>query len=385
MSSDQSSKPEHQPGQQPDEAVTPEENEQVQADNSPADLAETGEAETGSAQAVQGTATPGAASRGRAGWLITVLAMFVLFAAGIVVLWLEQQQLGQRLQRAEQYGQNLQASLSASDQQQRQAMNANDELQRSLQAIQELVMAQQQAPQLDDRALVLHQAMMLVRMAQAQLQVRRDPGDALLAMQWALEKVQEQGNELAGVREQLANDIRQLQQLPRQNNLALVQQLASLIDSANKLPLRVAAIQHPHNLAEPAPEPEHPEYTGWRSAVQAVWQELKQLVVLRQRDEPIQPLMSAEREQMLRDVLRLRLDGLQVQLMRETGAAQNVARARVLSWLRQWFDEGHADVIAMRDWLNSLPEPSSAMPDLQTSITALSSAIRSTGQTDARP
>jgi len=309
------------------------------------------------------------------GWIIPLLAMFILFAGGGALLWLEQQQLGQRLQQSEQRGQALQSQLDKGQQQQLQALNANSELQRSMQAMQDLAIAQQQAPQKDETTLLLHQALMLVRMAQAQLQVRQNVADAVLALQWAQQRMQAQNDSrIVPVLVQLGRDLQQLNNLPERTNLAQVQQLASLIDAVDKLPLRIAAAQSLEPAAEPEPQPA-PEYTDWRSALQIVWQELKQLVVIRHRDQPIQPLMSAERKQILHDVLRLRLEALQVQLMREAVAAQNVARARALSWLREWFDEGSADVISMRAWLNDMPQTATALPDLQGSVDAITAAM----------
>lgn len=324
---------------------------------------------------------------GRSGWIIPLLAMFLLFAGGGVLLWLEQQQLGQRLQQSEQRSATLQTRLDKSQHQQLQASNANSELQRSIQAMRDLVMAQQQAPQQDETTLLLHQTLMLVRMAQAQLQVRHNVADAVLAMQWAQQRLQASRDvSIAPVLAQLERDIQQLRNLPERNNLALAQQLASLIDAVDKLPLRVAAAQPLESVTVPGPQPQVAAYTDWRSALQIIWQELKQLVVIRHRELPLQPLMSAEREQILHDVLRLRLEALQVQLMREAVAAQNVARARVLSWLREWFDEGNRDVISMRDWLNSMPQTATALPDLQGSAAAVTAAMgQASSQTDPAP
>lgn len=319
---------------------------------------------------------------GRSGWLIPLLAMLVLFSAGGVMLWLEQQQLGQQLQQSVQQSTALQSRLDARlDEgrvQQQQALNANTELQRSIQAMRDLIDAQQQAPRQDEDSLILHEALMLVRMAQAQLQVRHNTADALLALQWAQQRVQTRADSsvVAPVLAQLQLDIQQLRNLPARNNLVLAQQLASLTDAVDRLPLRAAAVKTLEPEAAPEPVPDTPDEQGWRAAAQAIWQEMKQLVVIRHRDQPLQPVMNAERKQILHDVLRLRLEALQVQLMHDAGAAQNVARARALSWLREWFDEGNADVINVRDWLNSLPQPQTVRPDLEGSVSTLSNAIR---------
>ncbi|HED16918.1 MAG TPA: hypothetical protein ENI64_08935 [Gammaproteobacteria bacterium] len=315
---------------------------------------------------------------GRNGWIIPLLAMFILFAGGGVLLWLEQQQLGQQLQQSELRNGDIRARLDKSQQQQRQAINANSELQHSMQTMQDMILAQQQAPQQGETTLLLHQALMLVRMAQAQLQVRHNVADAVRALQWAQQRMQAHNDSrITAVRSQLERDIQQLENLPQHNQLALAQQLASRIDTVDQLPLRIAVVQSLQSAATNDPQPA-PEYTGWRSAIKVIWQELKQLVVIRHREQPIQPIMTVERKQILHDVLRLRLEALQVQLMRDALAAQNVARARALSWLRKWFDEGNADVISLRDWLNSMPQTSTALPDLQDSVTAITSAMEQT-------
>jgi len=312
---------------------------------------------------------------GTSAWIIPLLAMFILFAGGGVLLWLEQQQMGQRLQQSEQLNQDFQKRLDKNQQQQLQAINANSELQRSIQAMQDLALTRQQAPQKDETTLLLHQALMLVRMAQAQLQVRHNVADAVLALQWAQQRMQaHKGSRTAPVVTQLGRDLQQLENLPQRNNLALAQQLASQIKAVDQLPLRMAAVQslQPAAASDPLPAP---EYTDWRSAIQIVWQELKQLVVIRHRDQPIQSIMTAERKQILHDVLRLRLETLQVQLMRDEVAAQNVARSRALGWLREWFDESNAKVTNLRVWLNGIPQTATALPDLQGSVVAITAAM----------
>jgi len=329
--------------------------------------------------------------------IIPLLAMFILFTGAGVLLWLEQQQMGQRLQQSEQRSTDIQSRLDNSQQlQQQQASKANEELQASISTMQELVTAQQQAPRQNETELLLHQSLMLVRMAQAQIQVRHNVADAVLALQWAQQHLQTHNDvRLEPVMAQLERDIQLLQNLPEKNNLALAQQLSSLIVTVDKLPIRSAAVrsldaipaletQAQVPVSSPQPESEN---TTWRTVLQAIRKELENLVVIRRRDLPIQPLMSAERKQILHDVLRLRLEALQVQLMREAIAAQNVARARALSWLREWFDETSAGVVSLRDWLNHMPQTAIVLPDLQGSVTAITAAMGQTSsiQTDRQP
>ncbi len=317
---------------------------------------------------------------GRSGWVIPLLAMFLLFAGGAVLLWLDQQQLGRQLQQSEQRSAAMQTRLDQSLQQQLEASNANSELQNSIKAMRDLLNAQQQAPQQDETVVLLHQTLMLVRMAQAQIQVRRDVTDAILALQWAQRRLQAHNDaRLEPLMMQIDHDLEQLRSIPEHNNLALTQQLSSLIDTVDKLPLRVAAAKSMETVVASEPQMPTPETasdnTDWRSVLQIIRRELEKLVVIRRRDQPLQPLMSVERNQALHDILRLRLETLQVQLMRDEIAAQNVARARALSWLREWFEEADSGVISLRTWLNEIPQTATTLPDLQDSATAVTTAM----------
>ena len=103
---------------------------------------------------------------------------------------------------------------------------------------------------------------------------------------------------------------------------------------------------------------------------------ISQLIRVTQRDQPIEPLLQANEEGIVRHNLRLMLEQAQAAVMREEQAIYSQSLAKAQGWLAQYFQlNPNAEVLQQR--LASLGEQEiiQQLPDINGSLQAIEALI----------
>ncbi len=180
---------------------------------------------------------------------------------------------------------------------------------------------------------LLTEAEYLLKLANHRLLLERDVATAIVALQSADERLREVADPgLLKIRQRIAADINDLRAVDQPDLAGLSFTLSSLAGDISRLPLATPDPQTRQQLDAAAAQSDKVE--SWRELPGALWQDLKSLVVIRQHDEPIQPLLAPEQRFFLTQNLQLQLEQARLALL---GGQTRVYRER-LQQARQWVE-----------------------------------------------
>lgn len=300
-----------------------------------------------------------------------------LVALGISlgVAWLGHQRAEQLSQQVEQLSQLL------GDKVDQTALTQQTQLSQSLKAAQQTLKNQQetQATQLErlTRAVAQNQAPKpadwqlaeaeyLLRLAHQRLVLEADKRGAMTLLENADQRLRQMDlPTVLSIRAALKQDIQTLaaSELPDRVDLNL--QLAALRTQARTLPITPLQT-HQHQDANKV---ETPAESHW---YQSLAHELGQLVVIRQRQNPVQPLLTPQQEALLRQSLTLKLQGAGWAALRGEQSLYQGQLKEAQNLLTQFDTESQA-VKAFRTELTQLLNTPVAgqLPDVSRGLTAL--------------
>ncbi|MDH5446763.1 MAG: uroporphyrinogen-III C-methyltransferase [Gammaproteobacteria bacterium] len=188
---------------------------------------------------------------------------------------------------------------------------------------------------------LLAEAEYLIKLASHRLLLEQDVKTAIVAMEGANARLADVGDpSLLKVRKQINKDIQKLKSVPTIDVAGISLTLSGLIQSVNKLPLQVP---DPDSIRQRIKErtPEKREVTGVKSFLTALWQDLKNLVIIRSHDSPVQHMLTADQQFFLVQNLQLRLEQARLALLQgETGVYQERLK-EMEQWVPQYFDTTH--------------------------------------------
>ena len=217
----------------------------------------------------------------------------------------------------------------------------------------------------------LAEAEYLLILAEQRLTLMQDVETAKAALQAVdnrLAGLQAPG--LDAVRGQVNADLLRLAQVPVIDYSRWIEELGELTAGADTLPLRTKAQPDAKaGAAGAAPQ-------GWRGFLHAVWQELRDTVVITRTASKLAPL-PAERHYLVQNLL-LRLETARLALLRRDTRALHDAAASAADWLRRWFDGGDARVRNALQRLQALAalDPAAPLPDISSSLETLRALSR---------
>jgi uroporphyrin-III C-methyltransferase len=290
-------------------------------------------------------AAPAPAGRPSRVALLALIA--VLLAAGVAALaWLDtrsrigatQEELARRLRDIETDAREARSVA-------RQAQEGLRDTQTKLGQL-ELRLAESQSQQLALEALYqdlsrnrdewqLAEIEQVLAIAQQQLQLAGNVRAALLALELAEARLGRADRpQFAPIRRALARDIERLKSLPALDTAAVSARIDGLVAAVDSLPLafedrgeRGAARQ------EPAPD------GGFLSRLgNEVWNELRQLVVVRRIEGAEPPLLPPTQAYFVRENLRLRLLNARLSLLTRDEAGYRADLRASQAWIQRYFD-----------------------------------------------
>jgi uroporphyrin-3 C-methyltransferase len=314
-----------------------------------------------------------------------LLALAILLAAALsAAFWLDarqrigetQQELARRLRDIETDARDARAAARQAQESQREAL--------AKVALLEARLTESQSQQLALEALYqelsrnrdewqLAEIEQVLAIASQQLQLAGNVRAALLALQLAEARLARADRpQFLPVRRALARDIERLKSLPALDLPGMTMRLDTLVAQVDAMPL--AFDERGERIGAPK-EPAPTEERGfWARLGAEVWGELRQLVVVRQVNNPEPPLLPPSQAYFLRENLRLRLLNARLTLLTRDEAGYREDLRVAQRWIQRYFDPRARQTV---DALNQLKQLSSAtisfeMPTISESLEAVS-------------
>lgn len=286
-------------------------------------------------------------ARGRHRLRLFALALAVL-AAVVAALWLDtrsrigstQEELAKRLRDMEAEGRDARTAA-------RQAQEGLREAQARIGALEAKVhesQAQQSALEVLYQELArnrdewqLAEIEQVLAIAQQQLQLSGNVRAALLALQLAESRLRRPDRpQFLSLRRALARDIERLKSLPVLDLPGMSLRLDGLVAVVDTLPLAYeerAARESAAKAAKPTAAPGVVERLGAE-----LWQELRQLVVVRRIEGEEPPLVPPAQAYFLRENLKLRLLNARLSLLTRNEAGYREDLRAAQGWIQRYFD-----------------------------------------------
>jgi len=328
----------------------------------------------------QGQAPENSRPRRRTTWLL--LCAILLSAALATVFWLDarqridatQQELARRLRDIEADAREARSVARQSEDGQRDARAKLVQLETRL--------AESQSQQLALEALYqelsrnrdewqLAEIEQVLAIASQQLQLAGNVRAALLALQLAEQRLARADRpQFMPIRRALARDIDRLKTLPTLDLAGMSMRIDNLAAQVDTLPL---AFDERAESTPPA-KAAAAERGFWSRLSVEVWNELRQLVVVRQVGNAEPPLLPPSQAYFVRENLRLRLLNARLSLLARDEAGYREDLRMAQSWIQRYFDPRSKQTAAA---LNQLKQLSSTTVSFELpSITESLEAVR---------
>jgi uroporphyrin-3 C-methyltransferase len=245
-----------------------------------------------------------------------------------------------------------------------------DTLQSAVQASHEIVNRGQ-------REWVVAEVEYLIRVASQRLRLMRDYQGAVAALEAADQRLHELADpSLLPVREALADDMRALRDFKRPDVIGIALALDRMISRLEPMPLNVPALdtspqaEQESQTTEEASTEESEERSLSHLMAQA-WETLNQRVTVRHYGESVESLPDRERELLLNQMLRLRLEAARISVMRQDDHDFHQQLAAALEMINQYYrpeaSAGLRTEIESLNTVNLRPE----LPDITLSLKRL--------------
>lgn len=208
----------------------------------------------------------------------------------------------------------------------------------------------------DVNAFPLAEVDYLLRLADTKLRLERNVAAARLALDTAqqrLKAVNERIMDPLGT--MLGEAIASLRGVQLPDVTGLAHKLAELTREVDTLPIKITAVPDIRNRFKPGePTITDPDQSWWGQTTDAVWNQFKDIVVIRRESSTAPPLIAVEEEYFLRQNLRLELDGMRLALLRGDAESYQSAYEQIRDWTEQYFDTQDARVARFLEELQSL-------------------------------
>jgi uroporphyrin-3 C-methyltransferase len=266
--------------------------------------------------------------------------------------------------------------LQAQSQQEQQNI---DELQSRLTKSIQQVTANQQTNRKD---WLLAEVEYLLRLANQRVLMEQTKEGALALLKSA-DKILKETDDVSiyEVRKALAEDIAALEAVPDLDTEGVFLKLGALNGQVKNLRLIPISEQHklPELIEEVTPETVS---ESWSAGLKESWSKaadkLGKLVVIRHRDEPIEPLLSPEQTYYLQQNLHLMLEQAQLALLQRKQASYDASINKAHDWIGTYFEQQDATTQSLLKGLTELKsvQVDAEMPDISGSLRTLKAYLQ---------
>lgn len=199
---------------------------------------------------------------------------------------------------------------------------------------------------------LMAEAEYLIKLANHRLLLEKDVETAQVALTAAESRLAEVGDpSLLNLRQSLANDIQALANVPRVDQAGISVIITSLINNIRQMPLRTP---DPQSRKQQLNEQKHERQISNLSDLPGViWEDIRSLIVIRQHDKAVEPLLAPEQHFFLVQNLALQLEQARLACLKSQAGIYQERLQKAEEWIKLFFDPEHNTTINM---LNSLQE-----------------------------
>lgn len=224
----------------------------------------------------------------------------------------------------------------------------------------------------------------LLRVANQRLLIEKDVRGALAALQAADDVLRDTDDiGVYPVREQLAREILALRNISDIDRTGLYLQLEALRESVAGL--TDDALIREETSGVTASEPQSsPDQGALQRGWQAFRQSLREIVVIRRMDTPVEPLMSPEQSAWARLNLQLMLEQAELAVLRGHSVLYRQSLGKALTALDAWYDQSDQRLHALRTGIEQLKarDIDPPLPDISQSLGLLKGRLEGRSQPD---
>lgn len=233
---------------------------------------------------------------------------------------------------------------------------------------------------------LMAEAEYLVRIANHRLLLEKDVTTAAVALKAADARLAEVADPaLLYIRKILAKDLQSLANIQIIDLAGLSVTLSALSNNIPNLPLHTPDPKtHKINQAEKTPSSSNVK--GIKELPAAIWQDIKSLIVIRNHQKPLQPLLAPNQHFFLVQNLALLLEQSRLALLNGHNEIYQERLTTTAKWINQYFDTEHN---ITRNMLSSITELQKfdidpTLPDISSTFSAINK-YRTQGQLPAEP
>ncbi|HHC72399.1 MAG TPA: hypothetical protein ENK54_05815 [Thiotrichales bacterium] len=199
----------------------------------------------------------------------------------------------------------------------------------------------------------------LLLVANRRLQLARDVETAIRALLDADRRLRDMADpKLLTVRNAIAKALTRLRAVPRVDVSGLALELENLARQAAGLTPRSAQpralLERLSRTEESAAPPDEGSAVEPEKSLAGLWEQLRSLVVIRRHDQPITPMLAPEQMELVRQILRLRLEAARSDLLAADGERWLVDLASAAEWLEENFDTSEPAAASLLEALERL-------------------------------
>lgn len=220
---------------------------------------------------------------------------------------------------------------------------------------------------------LMAEAEYLVQLANHRLLLEKDVPTALVALKAADARLAEVTDPaLLAIRKILKKDILKLSNIPDIDLAGLSITLSALSNNIPNLPLRTPDPKTHKITTENKPQAT-PEIKSIKELPAAIWHDIKSLIVIRNHDKPVEPLLSPEQHFFLVQNLALLVEESRLALLNGQNKIYQDRLQATAKWITQFFDAEHN---VTRNMLASIEELRKfdidpALPDISSTFSAI--------------
>ena len=340
--------------------------------------------------------TPKKAKASWAGRIALLLALLAI--AGVVYLYWLQLQSGDQLQQSQQNTTSeLNGALTKSQQQFEQQIsalsqklsalenkasqdqsNVNELQKRLTQSIQQVTAAQNN----NREDWLLAEVEYLLRLANQRVLMEQTPRGALQLLRSA-DKILSETDDVTiyEIRKAVAADIAALEAVPELDTEGVFLRLGALSTQVDQL--QVIPLTEQHKLPDLLDQMNSEEFaSSWSSDIKEAWATLSdkasQLIVIQDRSEPVEPLLSPQQSYYLQQNLHLMLEQAQLSLLQRKPKSYLNSLTKAQQWVGTYFEQNDSNTQALLKALKELEQVDVApqMPNISGSLAALKNYVK---------
>lgn len=214
----------------------------------------------------------------------------------------------------------------------------------------------------------------LIQLANYRLLFDRDINTSIVALEAADQRMRESGDPgIINVRKAVAEAVLELKQIPQADLAGLSLRLSAINKEIDKLPQKTPDPKSKAMQQQQQNEQVGQKVDSWSQLPSAIWQDLKTLVVIRDHDAPVQPMLAPKERFFLIENVRLQLEQARLAMLAGQADVYKERISTAIDWISQHFDTDANITKATLDSLNRLVNESIAppLPDIAYTYQAL--------------